>query len=57
MQFSLNCGHYYPPTACAKPEKSDDANLRKMMKCVFGPESDPIFGPNFSGEGVEISKI
>ena len=57
MRFSLNCGHYQPLTACAKPEKSNDVHSRKITKRFFGPESDPIFGADFKGEGVEISKI
>ena len=43
--------------ACAKPEKSNDVYSIKITKRFFGPESDPIFGADFKGEGVEISKI
>ena len=57
MRLSLNGGHYYPLTAWTKPGKSNDTNLRKITNLVFGPDSDPIFGLYFRGEGVEISEI
>ena len=32
------------------------SKLEKIEKPVFGTESDPIFGLDFRGEGVEMAK-